>query len=103
MTTLELMRAQRKAQIEDGPFSEPFYLDPTGARIELRGVYDEPYLSGDKDSGNVRQQLRKPRLIIDEVPAGITAQSTKVEVRGVVYTVQKVDRDPEGVPRVWLL
>jgi len=97
------MRAQRLAQIETGIFAEVFYLDPTGARTEMKGFYDEPYLAGDKDSGNVRQQLRKPRLIVNDIPDGVVARSTKVEVRGETYTIQKCDKDPEGVPRMWLL
>lgn len=103
MGALDLYAAQRKEQIENGPFSEPFYLDPTGARTEVMGIYDEPYLAGDKDTGNVRQQLRKPRVLIDTVPSGVIPQTTKIEVRSGVYTVQKIDRDPEGVPRMWLL
>lgn len=98
-----MMRTQRKFEIEEGPFSEAFYLDPSGVRASFRGIYDEPYSVGDKDSGQVRQQMRKPRIIVDTIPEGVIPQTTLVEVRGVVTLIQKVDRDPEGVPRMWLL
>lgn len=100
---LDYFDAQRLFQVENGPFSEPFYLDPSGARTVVRGIYDEPYLSGDNDSGNVRQQLRKPRILVNAIPSGVIAQATQIEVRGDVYTMQKFDRDPNGVPRIWLL
>ena len=103
MGALDLYAAQRKEQIENGPFSEPFYLDPAGTRREVLGIYDEPYVAGDKDTGNVRQQLRKPRVLVDVIPSGVIPRTTLIEVRSGVYKIEKIDRDPEGVPRMWLL
>lgn len=103
MGALDLYAAQRKEQIENGPFSEPFYLDPAGARREVLGIYDEPYVAGDKDTGNVRQHQRKPRVLVDVIPSGVIPRTTLIEVRSGVYKIEKIDRDPEGVPRMWLL
>lgn len=100
---LEIMKAQRKAQIEESPFSETFYLDPTGARTEIKGIYDDPYETENTDQGQVRQQKRKPRILLNEIPGSIVFRTTKIEVRGEVFTIQKPDRDPEGVARIWLL
>lgn len=103
MGALDVYDTQRLFQVEDGPFSEPFYLDPTGARTEIKGIYDEPYLAGEKDTGNVRQQLRKPRILVNSIPSGVVAKSTMIEVRGDDYKINKLDRDPNGIPRMWLL
>jgi hypothetical protein len=103
VTALEIYREQRRQQIEDGPFSESFYLDPYATRVEIRGIYDEPYLAGESDQGNVRKQLQKPRVVVDEIPASVIARSTQIEVRGKVYRIEKPDRDPDGIPRMWLL
>jgi len=97
------MRAQRKSQIEDGVFSETFYLNPATTRDVIKGIYDDSYLTEDDDQGNVRQQKRKPRVLVDTIPATVVFRSTQIEVRGVVYTIQKGDRDDEGIPRMWLL
>lgn len=99
---IDIMKAQRKSQVEH-IFSETFYLDPAGSRTEVNGIYDEPYETENTDQGQVRQQQRKPRILLDDIPDSVVARSTKIEVRGEVKTIQKIDRDPEGVPVIWLL
>lgn len=103
MGALDIYSAHRNYQVEDGPFSETFYLDPEGARTEVKGIYDEPYFAADKDIGNVRQKTRKPRVLVSSPPSGVVPTVTKIEVRSGVYTIQTIDRDPDGVPRMWLL
>jgi hypothetical protein len=103
MGALDVYDDQRTEQIENGPFSEEFILDPSGTATPIRGIYDESYLTENQDQGNVRQQIRKPVILVSEVPSGIVPKTTQITVRGTDRKIQKVDRDPNGIPRLWLL
>jgi len=103
MSALAEYDAQRTEQIENGPFSEEFVLDPSGSATTIRGIYDEPYVIENRDQGQVRQQKTKPVILVSEVPSGITPRTTKITVRGTDMTIYKIDRDPNGIPRLWLI
>ncbi len=103
MGALDYYNDQRTAQIEDGPFSEEFTLDPSGAATTIKGIYDEPTVMEERDQGQVRQKRRKPKILVSEIPAGITLRTTQITVRGTDYTIEKVDKDPNGIPRMWLI
>jgi hypothetical protein len=103
MSPLDIFADHRKEQIENGPFSESFIITTSGDTQTVKGIYDESYVTQEQDSGKVRQQMRKPVILIAEIPTGIIPRTSKIDVRGLEYTVQKIDRDSEGVPRIWLL
>lgn len=103
MSALELYDSQRDYQLEEGNFSEDFIIDPLGSATVIKGVYDESYIIEHTDQGNFRQQKRKPVILLSTEPDSIVAKTTKITVRGIVRTIQKIDRDPNGIPRLWLL
>jgi hypothetical protein len=103
MGALDVYDDQRTEQIENGPFSEEFILDPSGTATPIRGIYDDSYITDERDQGNVRQQKRKPLILISEIPSGIVPKTTLITVRGVDRKIQKIDRDENGIPRLWLI
>lgn len=103
MGALDIYDQHRMEQVENGVFSEDFILDPSGVGTIIKGIFDEAYATDNQDQGNVRQQRRTPVILLASIPAGITPQSTQITVRGVNRTIYKVDRDENGIPRMWLL
>lgn len=100
---LDIYDGHRDEQIENGSFSESFFIDPSGANTEIKGIFDEPYTTGNKDQGQVQQQMLKPRILISTIPSGIIPRTTEILVRSETMKIQKVDRDPNGIPRLWLV
>lgn len=103
MGALDVYDTQRDEQVENGNFAEEFIIDPSGIAKTIKGIYDESYITENRDSGQVRQQKRQPLILLSTVPAGIVPKTTQITVRNVVRTIQKIDRDPNGIPRMWLL
>ena len=103
MNALDLYNNQRDFEIEEGNFSEDFTYTLGGVVTTFKGIYDEAYITEERDQGNVRQQKRKPIILISTEPVGIVAKTTKLTVRGVERVINKIDRDPNGVPRLWLI
>lgn len=103
MGALTEYSTQLETQIEDGPFSETFTIDPSGVATEVKGIFDNSYDQGDRDQGNVRQQHKKPRVILASVPSGVTARATQIEVRSQTYTIQKIDEDGNEAVTLWLV
>lgn len=99
---LDIYYQHRIEQIENGQFSEEFVLDPSGAANTFRGIYDEEYFTHERDQGNVRQQTRRPRILVSTIPTG-AEKNVKITVRSEERTIQKIDLDPEGVPRIWII
>jgi len=77
MGALDIYDAHKEFQLEEGSFSESFILDPSGAATTIKGVFDESYITDEKDQGNVRQQKMEPRILVYEIPASVVAQTTQ--------------------------
>ena len=103
MSALDLYDNQRDFQLEEGNFSEDFTYALGGVVTTFKGIYDEAYIIENSDAGQMRQQKRKPLISVSEEPDGIVAKTTKVTVRGLERTINKIDRDPNGVTRLWLI
>lgn len=103
MSALDIYDNQRDEQIEEGNFSEEFTYTLDSVVTTFKGIYDESYITEERDQGNFRQQKRKPVILISTIPAGIVAKTTKVLVGGVERLINKIDRDTRGVPRLWLI
>lgn len=103
MSALDIYRTQREEQVENGNFSEDFIVDPSGAATTIKGIYDESYITDERDQGNVRQQKRKPVILVATRPDNIIPKTTQILVRTETMTIQKIDEDAEGITRMWLL
>ncbi len=98
---INIMRDQRKAQVELSPSSEDFQI--VGGVI-FRGIFDRSHEEDNKDDGNIQQKKLVPRIMVSVVPSGIVPRITKVirSVDNTTYTVRFVSIDDEGIPVIWL-
>jgi hypothetical protein len=99
-SALDIYAQHKKYQVEDGTFSETALFNGVD---DLKGIFDESYATGSKDAGNVNQQFKKPRFLVDVVPAGVIPNTTELQVNGVDYIITKVSGTDERGPQVlWL-
>lgn len=97
---LEIMRQQRRDQIELNPGSETFTVSDAADFI---GIFDRMHMEEDSDGGNVQQKLLNPVVMVSEIPAGITERvSVITREEGDSYTFLFAGKDEEGVPILWL-
>lgn len=103
--TVNLYNDKKKELIEDGSFSEPFIYkaDGTNTTGTINGVFDEHYTIANKDSGNVPQQFKKPRCMVNELPAGLITGTSVMEIRSIDYVIIKPGgTDKNGYQVLWL-
>lgn len=100
LETIDLMREQRTAQIEESPASETFQI--VGGST-FKGVFDRANFSDSKDKGNVKNQFLRPCIMVSVVPSGIEERTTKIQrEEGSEYTLFFIGKDDEGIPLLWL-
>ena len=99
--TIDIMRQQRKDQVELNPSSELFQIVDGGT---FRGVFDRAHLEDRKDKGNVTQKKLTPLIMVSEIPSGLIERTTQIERESVgkTYTLSFVSLDDEGIPILWL-
>lgn len=105
LAAINILRDQRKAQIEESPFSETFQI--VDSDLTFKGIFDEAHEESNKDGGNVRQKKTVPVILVSERPEGITERTTKIqreewETGDPEYTFNLYGKDKEGVPVLWL-
>ena len=105
MGALDVYDDHKEFQIEGGTFSESFTFDPDGVATTIKGIFDESYITDERDQGNVRQQKLKPRVLVYEIPSGVVYKESKLYIPRLdkTYTILKADKDDQGVIRLWLL
>lgn len=101
---LDLMRDQRKLQIEQSPFSEEFQIVGGGS---FRGIFDKSHEETNKDGGNIRQKNLSPAIMISDIPSGLIERASKIQREGwttgdKIYTFRAYGKDEEGIPILWL-
>ena len=79
---------QLKFQIECGPFSESFTVDPEGQPYEIRGIFDVSVVTNESN----KSTRPVPRIILFAAPE-YEADKTLIAVRGKTYTMQKHETD----------
>ena len=100
LETLDIYRDHREEQLENGPFSETFQI--VGGST-FKGVFDRSHMEENKDSGNVRQKKLYPRILVSEVPSGLTPNVTKIQrEEGTEFTFKFSAIDDEGIEYLWL-
>ena len=99
--TVDALREQRKAQIEESPFSETFQI--VGGST-FKGIFNRANRQGRKDPGNVKPMILNPSIMVDSRPEGIIEHETIIEREDGVskYTFSSYDTDEEGIPILWL-
>jgi hypothetical protein len=95
--TVDLYNEKKKELIEDGSFSQSAIVDG----VTIYGIFDNHYSLGSKDGGNVTQQFKKPRFIVDIAPS-FTPNVTKITINSVDYTITKSTPDKNGYVVLWL-
>lgn len=104
ITAIEIKRAHRLRQIEEGPDSEEFSIVGGGT---FRGIFDRSYIYDNKDSGNVKQKTNNPLIMVSGRPDGLTEQVSVIRreewaTGGKEYRFLSYAIDDEGVPVLWL-
>ena len=70
--------------------------------IDISGIFDEHYAQGAKDGGNVTQQFKRPRFIVNE-KLSITPNTSTLQVRSIDYIIVKqTGNDYNGMNILWL-
>lgn len=109
--TLEIRRDHLNAQLgEDSPDAELAILDPAGKALPFYGVFDDNAIQGNKDSGNVFQKVKKPRIIVSELPYPkdqMEGQDVSLPYRVTadknIWNINYIQTDAEGAQILWLI
>jgi hypothetical protein len=97
---LDIYRQHRLEEITNAPFSEEFLI--TGGAV-FGGIFDHASDQTDTDKGQVDQKERKPRILVDSIPAGLDVGEEITRIyTAETFNVQYFGRDDEGVPHIWL-
>ncbi len=98
--TVDLYNEKKKELIEQGSNSQEAILD--GATT-IFGIFDESFTTGSNDSGNVPQRIKKPRFLVDTIPA-FTPTLTTLEINSVTYIINNASgKDKNGYSILWLV
>ncbi|HUT44192.1 MAG TPA: hypothetical protein VMW95_07625 [Desulfobacterales bacterium] len=86
-----------------GQFTEEAIYDPSGVdEAIIYGVFDDHTFRGDKDGGNVRPKLDGPRFITADTLTFDIYDNKELQVKGVQYKIQYIDKDEQGFFTIWL-
>jgi len=101
LETVELLRVDRKNQLEQSPASETFLID--GGPSEFGGIFSRAPRQLSKDAGNFKPNTLKPMIMVDLRPSGLVENTTKImRENGTEYTFHFFDIDDEGIAIIWL-
>ena len=84
----DIFQQHLQYQIECGPFSVSFTVDPEGQPYEIRGIFDESVATVD----DKRSTKPVPRIIVFKAP-DYEAGVTKIMFRDKTYFIQKHETD----------
>ena len=99
LTTIGILREQRKNMIELDPSSETFQIVGGGTFI---GIFDDAYDMGSKDSGNVTMRSTCPAIMTAEEPAGLSKDVEILREDLTPFTWRRTGTDEEGIVAIWL-
>lgn len=97
--TIDALNVQKKAQIEESPFSETFQIVGGGS---FKGIFDDAYDTGMSDGGNVTQRSTCPAIMVYEEPAGLVKGSEILREDLTSFKWRRTGLDTEGIPVLWL-
>ena len=107
MTTdaINIHAAHLTAQLgEDGVFTECAVYDPTGAAVDIYGIFDDNTYRGNKDSANVYQEITGPRFVVSSILDFeiYDDQTLHLASNDTTYIIDYVDTDEKGAQVIWL-
>lgn len=102
MTSSEIFSANRKAQIEDSPFSETFTLSPLiegGESVTIRGIFNNSVEANESR----RTNIAIPYVILASKPIYISGTTILTRENGEAYIMNRIEDADSAISTVIFL